>query len=574
MVSLLHSKRGLRQGDPMSPYLFVIAMEVLTKLLVKHIQDSPHFKFHWKCDKIKLSHLCFADDLIMLCHGSTPSATVLKKSLDDFSSLSGLKANPAKSNIFLSGVHNNSRQQLIDIFGYNVGSLPIRYLGIPIISSKLSHLDCSPLLVKVSARISSWMNRCLSYAGRLQLIISVLTSIHVFWSSHLCLPSKVLRNIEQKLCSFLWKGVDGNCKGAKVAWADICLPKNEGGLGIKDLISWNKALMIRHLWNLVHGSNNLWSTWIKAHHLKDRSIWEVKAPKICSWNWRKLLKLRPIARPLIRHIIGNGLDTSLWFDNWHPDGPILLNWSSRAIYDSGLPNKAKVSSIILGDQWVWPCSMSIDLLEIKNHMPSYNPNSSLEDCIKWLPTPDGIYTAASAMASLKAPHPLVPWFELVWYSHNIPRMSFILWLAIRGRLSTLDRIHPYTPHAGTLCVLCCAFPETHAHLFFECAYSKVIWSHLKDMCGRPWNGQRWPSFIAWASQRWKGKSPSIVVKKLCLAVAVYSIWRERNNRIFGSSHKTSIVVTRSIIDTIRSRLLSINLKDWPHVALKWNISIS
>ena len=138
----------------------------------------------------------------------------------------------------------------------------------------------------------------------------------------------------------------------------------------------------------------------------------------------------------------------------------------------------------------------------------------------------------------------------------------------------LDRVHPYTPHVGNLCVLCSAFPETHAHLFFECAYSKVIWSHLKDMCGRPWNGQRWPSFIAWASQRWRGKSPSIVVKKLCLAVAVYSIWRERNNRIFGSPHKTSMVVTRSIIDTIRSRLLSINLKDWPHVALKWNISIS
>ncbi|KAK3221999.1 hypothetical protein Dsin_009024 [Dipteronia sinensis] len=127
--------------------------------------------------------------------------------------------------------------------------------------------------------------------------------------------------------------------------------------------------------------------------------------------------------------------------------------------------------------------MSIDLLEIKNHMPSYNPNSSLEDCIKWLPTPDGIYSVASTMASLKTPHPLVPWFELVWYSHNIPRMSFILWLAIRGRLSTLDCVHLYNPRVGTLCVLCSSSPETHAHLFFECAYRKVIWSYLKDMCG-------------------------------------------------------------------------------------------
>ena len=123
LAGFFHSKRRLRQGDPMSPYLFVIAMEVLTKLLAKHIQDSPHFKFHWKCDKIKLSHLCVTDNLIMLCHGSTPSATVLKKSLDDFSSVSGLKANLAKSIIFLFGVHNDSRQQLINIFGVDCNLL-------------------------------------------------------------------------------------------------------------------------------------------------------------------------------------------------------------------------------------------------------------------------------------------------------------------------------------------------------------------------------------------------------------------------------------------------------------------
>ncbi|KAK3189540.1 hypothetical protein Dsin_029101 [Dipteronia sinensis] len=187
---------------------------------------------------------------------------------------------------------------------------------------------------------------------------------------------------------------------------------------------------------------------------------------MCSWNWRKLLKLHPIAHPLILYIIGNGPDTSLWFDNWHPDGPICVKWSSRVIYDSGLQKKAKVNSIVHGDQWVWPCSMSINLLEIKNHMPSYNPNSSLEDCIKWLPTLDGIYSVASTMASLKTPHPLVPWFELVWYSHNIPRMSFILWLAIKGRLSTLDSVHLYNPHVGTLCVLCSSSPETHAYLCF------------------------------------------------------------------------------------------------------------
>ncbi|KAK2661892.1 hypothetical protein Ddye_000466 [Dipteronia dyeriana] len=62
---------------------------------------------------------------------------------------------------------------------------------------------------------------------------------------------------------------------------------------------------------------------IKAYHLKGSNLWEAKAPSTCSWNWRKLLYLQPIARPLIQHYIGNGSRTSLWFDNWHLDGPLL-----------------------------------------------------------------------------------------------------------------------------------------------------------------------------------------------------------------------------------------------------------
>ncbi|KAK2652934.1 hypothetical protein Ddye_012790 [Dipteronia dyeriana] len=141
--------------------------------------------------------------------------------------------------------------------------------------------------------------------------------------SSLCRFCRVYKIIEHKFRSFLWKGVEGDSKGTKIYWSDICLPKKEGGLGIKDLSSWNKALMIWHLWILIYGTNNLWSSWIKAYHLKGSNLWEAKAPSTCFWNWRKLLYLPPIARPLIQHYIGNGSSTSLWFDNWHPDGHLL-----------------------------------------------------------------------------------------------------------------------------------------------------------------------------------------------------------------------------------------------------------
>ncbi|KAI9156675.1 hypothetical protein LWI28_010401 [Acer negundo] len=210
-------------------------------------------------------------------------------------------------------------------------------------------------------------------------------------------------------------------------------------------------------------------------------------------------------------------------------------------------------AIVLGDSWRWPVAMSIDLVEIRSRMPTYNPNSNLEDSIWWLPSSNGIYSASSALASFKAPHPLVPWFKLVWFPQNIPRMSFILWMAVRGRLSTRDRIHKYDPRAVTTCVLCNSHLESHAHLFFECSFSRAIWTQLLNYCGSPWNGLGWNAFIAWASAHWRGDTPIIVTKKLCLVVAVYHIWRERNCRIFEGTKKSSSVVVRTII---RCRLSS------------------
>ncbi|KAK3189457.1 hypothetical protein Dsin_029018 [Dipteronia sinensis] len=165
--------------------------------------------------------------------------------------------------------------------------------------------------------------------------------------------------------------------------------------------------MISHIWILSYGTNNLWSSWIKAYHLKDSNLWEAKAPYTCSWNWRKLLHLRPLVRPLIQYFIGNGSSTTLWFDNWHPDGPLLSKWSSRVVYDSGLPIHAMVSSIVHGDSWSWPTAMSIDLFKIRSCMPSYNPNSNVDDRVRCLPSSNGTYSTSSALASLRTPHLIV-----------------------------------------------------------------------------------------------------------------------------------------------------------------------
>jgi hypothetical protein len=104
MVGYFEGKRGLRQGDPLSPYLFVIAMEVFSKIMVDYTGENSGFKFHPKCASLKLTHLCFADDLLIFSEASLISTKIIKSALLEFESLSGLKSNPTKSSFFCSGI--------------------------------------------------------------------------------------------------------------------------------------------------------------------------------------------------------------------------------------------------------------------------------------------------------------------------------------------------------------------------------------------------------------------------------------------------------------------------------------
>ena len=103
-IGYFKGAKGLRQGDPLSPYLFILVMDALSQLLKHNIQRSTAYKYHWKCDKLAISYLCFADDLLLLFHGDVQSAMLMKNTLDDFYAFTGLLANTSKSCIFIAGV--------------------------------------------------------------------------------------------------------------------------------------------------------------------------------------------------------------------------------------------------------------------------------------------------------------------------------------------------------------------------------------------------------------------------------------------------------------------------------------
>lgn len=128
-----NAARGLRQGDPMSPFLFAISMEYLSRLL-KDLKDNKQFKHHPKCSKLNITHLCFADDLLLFTRGEVNSVRLLHEKFYIFSAASGLQPNLSKSAIYCGGVKDSEMQALQSILGYSTGKLPFHYLGVPLAS--------------------------------------------------------------------------------------------------------------------------------------------------------------------------------------------------------------------------------------------------------------------------------------------------------------------------------------------------------------------------------------------------------------------------------------------------------
>ncbi|KAL0350199.1 UNVERIFIED_CONTAM: hypothetical protein Sradi_4169100 [Sesamum radiatum] len=129
-------KKGLRQGDPMSPALFLLCMEYFSRHIKRKTTDSD-FNFHPKCEKLKITHLLFADDLMMFSRGDLPSVHILMECLQEFMDVSGLTVNTSKSSIFTAGIENNMLREILARIEFARGEMPVRYLGIPLAAQRL-----------------------------------------------------------------------------------------------------------------------------------------------------------------------------------------------------------------------------------------------------------------------------------------------------------------------------------------------------------------------------------------------------------------------------------------------------
>lgn len=173
-------KKGLRQGDPLSPFLFAIAMKYLSRLL-EGLENNHDYKFHPRCGRNKITHLLFADDLLLFSYGSVKFVKAVMDCFREFSKCSGLVANVEKCEVFMVGINEDGMNSICESIGMPSGQHPIRYLGVPLSSMKVTYGACKPLIEKVIHRIHHWTSRFLTYAGRLTLVQSIVSSLYTFW---------------------------------------------------------------------------------------------------------------------------------------------------------------------------------------------------------------------------------------------------------------------------------------------------------------------------------------------------------------------------------------------------------
>ena len=209
-----------------------------------------------------------------------------------FTLSSVLCANTSKLAIYLARVPEQQQRDILTYTSLPLGKLSFKYLGVPLNSKRLLIANCEKLVDKMNTRIRGWQGKHCSYAARLQLVHSVLMSITTYWCQTFVLPKKVIKAVNSICRAFLWHHNSQETKPRNVNWDSLCRPKKEGGLGIKNLELWNRAVIGKIIWHLSCMHESLWVCWIHGVYTKGGRWMIFNPPPTTSWVIRKLCKVK------------------------------------------------------------------------------------------------------------------------------------------------------------------------------------------------------------------------------------------------------------------------------------------
>ncbi|XP_071718269.1 uncharacterized protein [Rutidosis leptorrhynchoides] len=507
-----HLGRGVRQGNHLSPFLFILATEGLNILTKAALDRGLYQGVKVGNDNVVISHLQYADDTIFFGEWNNLNALGLINILKCFELTSDLKVNFQKSCLYGAGVNNSELHVMARRMGCLAEKLPFIYLGLPI-GTKMNKLNSwNPIIEKFKKRLSDWNKGSLSFGGRLTLVKSVLNSLPLYYFSLYRAPP----------CE----------KISWVKWEDVIKPYGAGGLSIVSLKSKNLALLEKWWWRFKTETNALWVKVIRSIHGPLGNLLSEYGSSHPSTIgvWNNIIRagkhIQDLQVPFLTSFektIGDGSSTSFWYDNWignnslrvmfprlfrlenNPNISVNERLSGAANATANAANEGVIGAVVL--EWIRePRGRTRDELhELLHLIGNISLNHSEPDGWRWSLSSSGKFTVKN-LSSLTDEHLL---------NINNQGIDATIWNSLVPKKSR------------AICMACSEKKIARSNRVRKKSHAQAVWNRIFKWWSRG-------NFNYFSISELLSDSPS-GAPSIWLAViwiSAYFIWKNRNNMVF------------------------------------------
>lgn len=487
---------GLRQGCLLSPLLFLIVMDGMSRLINKALMNAE-IEGLWVSTHSTITHQLFVDDVMIYGNPSPADWHVLKLILDLFCRVSSMVINSAKSILLKYNIDESTLAEISLYFPFTVRDFEEgnRFLGYWIKPNNYRTVDWHWLLHKFDRRIHLWSWKWISIGGRVALAKSVLQNLAVFWISLCKIPKTILTTIRRKISNFIWSGLDKR-KIHLCNWQKIASPKALGGWSLKNIFVFALALRAKSLWRVI-SVDCIWRSIIKDKYFKGKSTlqWLRSSNggyKGASCIWDGLFTALPVIKRWLVWQPGNGRYIHLGEDpiiggpvsyklspfllhSLHSRGYFRLHHGAAATTSAFAPTVWLSTNQLgfigcLAEEWtVFIAGLIHGHIQIKD----------MEDVLLWAwNTQSGVVTAKLAYESIFAKSRVETcwWYTRLWRWSIPPKLQIFMWLVLENRVLTWENLMHRGFVGPNICPLCWYEAESVAHLFITCPFSKRLWS--------------------------------------------------------------------------------------------------
>ncbi|XP_019172068.1 PREDICTED: uncharacterized protein LOC109167502 [Ipomoea nil] len=572
--------RGLRQGDPMSPYLFILILESLHLLIQKSQTSGLLHGISIARRAPTITNLFFADDCYIFCKATPSEAAALKNILETFTSASGQSVNYTKSTLsFSRNTCTNSKTAFCNIMGIREGNLNGSYLGLPSIIGRNKREILGFIKDKVVGRIKSWTHKFLSRAGKEILLKNVIQAIPTFAMSVFLLPIEMGKDIERTMNSFWWGCTGDRNKGIRwKSWERLSIPKKWGGMGFKRIREFNIAMLGKQAWRLVQQPNSLLSRVYRAKYYPNSSFFDAQLGSNPSFIWRSILEAQHTLKMGCRWRIGDGNSVNIWTDPWLPNSEFPFILTSMPDH----PLVTSVASLINAVDHSWNATLigsTFSQVDRDLILSIPLPNSPTNDKIIWMHDEKGKFTVRSCYKHIlgNMDHLQPPFWTRAWKLNLPPKIKSFLWQLCSSSLPTCDNLRSRHVQIPDSCQICNVVGETDFHLFVICPLARNCWDILGGVDYHSDN-----TFFDWLERIFSSKSDA----DICLIISIcWKLWEARNEKLWNHTILNASFICLSVKNfifewpkvnayTVSNTRSTDSLTSWtrpPHGMLKLNV---